>query len=41
MRSIRDLIYGFGVWVIMRWNKDGAATLLEEWAKAIRNRHEH
>lgn len=36
MKGIRDLIYGFGIWIIMRWNKETAANLLEQWAFALR-----
>ena len=34
-KAINDLIYGFAVWIVMRYNKLNAAELLRHWANNL------
>ncbi len=36
-RAIKDLWYMIGVWIVMRYNKQGAGQLLERWGKALQD----
>jgi len=38
-RAFTDLIYGFGVWIVLRFNREGGADLLEDWARALRRKN--